>query len=86
MQAIKTQYPDVNVVGEVFNPDPALSRSFLGGQTQYDGIDDLVDSVFDFPFTSNSAKRLDKGSRYRLSRKCSPTTISIPTLIVSSHS
>jgi neopullulanase len=49
IQAIKTQYPDVNVVGEVFNPDPALVSFFQGGKTQYDGIDDLVDSVFDFP-------------------------------------
>jgi neopullulanase len=49
MQAIKNQYEQVNVVGEVFNPDPSIVSFFQGGKTQYDGIDDLVDSVFDFP-------------------------------------
>jgi glycosidase len=49
MIAIKKQYPNVNVVGEMFNGDPALVSFFQGGRTQYDGIDDMVDSVFDFP-------------------------------------
>lgn len=49
MTAIKAQYPQVTVVGEVFDADPALVSFFQGGKTQYDGIDDLVDSVFDFP-------------------------------------
>jgi neopullulanase len=50
MTSIKQQYPQVTVVGEVFDADPALVSFFQGGKTQYDGIDDLVDSVFDFPF------------------------------------
>jgi neopullulanase len=49
MSAIKTQYPNVNVVGEVLDADPSLVSFFQGGKTQYDGVDDLVDSVFDFP-------------------------------------
>jgi glycosidase len=49
MQAIKKQFPDMTVVGEVFDADPALVSFFQGGKTQYDGIDDMVDSVFDFP-------------------------------------
>jgi glycosidase len=49
MQAIKNQYEQANVVGEVFNPDPSIVSFFQGGKAQYDGIDDLVDSVFDFP-------------------------------------
>jgi glycosidase len=49
MTAIKRQYPNVTVVGEMFDADPALISFFQGGKTQYDGVDDLVDSVFDFP-------------------------------------
>lgn len=49
MSAIKHEYPRVDVVGEVFDPDPALVSFFEGGRTQYDGVDDMVDSVFDFP-------------------------------------
>jgi glycosidase len=49
MSAIKNQYPHLDVVGEVFHGDPALVSFFQGGNTQYDGIDDMVDSVFDFP-------------------------------------
>ncbi len=40
--ALKRQYPDLRVVGEVFDQDPALTSSF---QTDDTGID----SVFDFP-------------------------------------
>jgi glycosidase len=49
ISAIKNQYPHLDVVGEVFHGDPALVSFFQGGKTQYDGIDDMVDSVFDFP-------------------------------------
>ena len=49
MQAIKAEYPSTSVVGEVFNGDPSVTSFFLGGRAAYDGVDDLVDSVFDFP-------------------------------------
>jgi len=49
MHSIKAEYPTTSVVGEVFNGDPTVTSFFLGGRTAHDGIDDLVDSVFDFP-------------------------------------
>jgi glycosidase len=49
MTAIKRQYPTVRVVGEVFDGDPAMIAFFQGGRTQFDGIDDKVDNLFDFP-------------------------------------
>ena len=49
MGAIKAQYPTLRVVGEVFEGDPALVAFFQGGRVQYDGIDDQVDALFDFP-------------------------------------
>jgi glycosidase len=47
--AIKREYPNLRVVGEVFDGDPALVSFFQGGRARYDGVDSGVDSVFDFP-------------------------------------
>lgn len=49
MAALKKQYPTTRVVGEVFDADPAFVSFFEGGRKQFDGIDDGVDSLFDFP-------------------------------------
>jgi len=49
MNAIHREYPTVNVVGEVLDGDPALVSFFQGGRAQFDGIDDEVESLFDFP-------------------------------------
>ena len=49
MAAIKREYPEVRVVGEVFDGDPALVSFFQGGKPRFDGIDTGVDALFDFP-------------------------------------
>ncbi len=49
MHAIKSEYPKLRVVGEMFDGDPALVSFFQGGRKQFDGIDSGVDSLFDFP-------------------------------------
>jgi glycosidase len=49
MAAIKREYPNMNVVGEVFDGDVAHTSFFQGGRARYDGIDDRVDTLFDFP-------------------------------------
>lgn len=49
MSAIKREYPEFRVVGEMFDSDPALVSFFQGGTTRFDGIDSGVDSLFDFP-------------------------------------
>ncbi|MEJ7618519.1 MAG: alpha-amylase family glycosyl hydrolase [Pyrinomonadaceae bacterium] len=49
MAAIKREFPNVNVVGELYDGDPALVSFFQGGRARYDGIDSGVDSLFDFP-------------------------------------
>jgi glycosidase len=49
MAAIKREYPRVDVVGEVFDGDPAMTSFFQGGKPRFDGVDSGVDSVFDFP-------------------------------------
>jgi neopullulanase len=49
MTAVKSEYPNFTVVGEVFHGDPAMTSFFQGGATRYDGVDSMVDTVFDFP-------------------------------------
>jgi len=57
MTAIRREYPRLTVVGEVLDGDPTFVSFFQGGKTQYDGIDDKVDALFDFPihYTLRSA-------------------------------
>jgi glycosidase len=47
--AIKRAYPRVNLIGEVYDGDPALVSFFQGGAARFDGIDSGIDTVFDFP-------------------------------------
>ncbi|AHG93794.1 alpha amylase catalytic region (plasmid) [Gemmatirosa kalamazoonensis] len=49
MTAINREYPALRVVGEVFDGDPAMIAFFQGGRPQFDGVDDKVQSLFDFP-------------------------------------
>jgi len=49
MAAIKREYPMLRVVGEVFDGDPSMIAFFEGGRVKFDGIDDRVDALFDFP-------------------------------------
>ncbi len=49
MAAIKKEYPDLRVVGELFDGDPALVSFYQGGQARFDGVDSGVDTLFDFP-------------------------------------
>ncbi|HMI59196.1 MAG TPA: alpha-amylase family glycosyl hydrolase [Gemmatimonadaceae bacterium] len=49
MTAIKREYPKMRVVGEVLDGDPTLVSFFQGGRARYDGVDDKVDALFDYP-------------------------------------
>jgi len=49
MASINKEYPDLRVVGEMFDGDPALVSFFQGGRKQFDGVDSGVQSLFDFP-------------------------------------
>jgi glycosidase len=46
--ALHRQYPKMWMVGEVFERDPAHTAFFMGGRTNWDGLDTELDSVFDF--------------------------------------
>ncbi len=49
MAAIKREFPDLKVVGELFDGDPALVSFFQTGAPRFDGIDSGIDTEFDFP-------------------------------------
>lgn len=47
--ALHREFPHLRIVGEVLDPDPAMTSFFQGGRAGHDGIDTGLDSVFDFP-------------------------------------
>lgn len=52
--ALHRQYPQMWMVGEVFERDAAQTAFFIGGHAGWDGIDTKLDSVFDFPLWNTS--------------------------------
>jgi neopullulanase len=60
MGAIKRQFPSLTVVGEVFEGDPALVSFFQGGQER-NGVDTLVDTLFDYPVYFQLRKAFAQG-------------------------
>jgi glycosidase len=59
--AIRRNYPSFDVVGEVFESDPALVSFFQAGATRFDGIDTGIDTLFDFPL-ENTVRRVFTGA------------------------
>jgi len=47
--ALRDEYPQLTVVGEMWDDDPALVSFFQGGIARYDGIDSGISTLFDFP-------------------------------------
>jgi glycosidase len=65
MAAIKKEYPDLKVVGELFDGDPALVSFYQGGAPRFDGIDSGVDTLFDFPLFFEVRDAFAKGESLR---------------------
>jgi glycosidase len=65
MTAIKREYPTLRVVGEVFDGDPTMIAFFEGGRAQFDGIDDKVDMLFDFPLYFPLRRAFGEGKHVR---------------------
>ena len=65
MTAIKDEYPSLRVVGEVFDGDPSMIAFFEGGRRQWDGVDDRVDLLFDFPLFYPIRNAFAKGGPIR---------------------
>jgi len=65
MGAIKKEYPDLRVVGELFDGDPALVSFYQGGEERFDGLDSGVDTLFDFPLYFRIRDSFAKGDSLR---------------------
>ncbi len=46
--ALKRQYPKLNILGELYDGNPALLSYFQTGRKGHDGIDTQIDTLFDF--------------------------------------
>ena len=46
--AIKREYPKLNILGELYDGDPALLSYFQTGRKGHDGVDTQIDTLFDF--------------------------------------
>jgi glycosidase len=47
--ALKRQYPQLTVLGEMWDGNPKLVAFFQGGRPAFDGVDSGIDTLFDFP-------------------------------------
>ena len=47
--ALKRQYPNLNLLGEVFDGDTTKVAFYQAGRARFDGVDSGIDSLFDFP-------------------------------------
>jgi neopullulanase len=45
---IKREYPKVNILGELYDGDPALLAYFQTGRKGFDGIDTKIDTLYDY--------------------------------------
>ncbi len=59
--AIKREYPNLNVVGEVLDGDAAHAAFFQGGRTRFDGVDSGLDTLFDFPLLYPARRAFAEG-------------------------
>ena len=63
--AIKREYPNVNVVGEVLDGDVAHCSFYQGGRVRFDGIDTGLDTLFDFPLLFPLRRAFAEGKSVR---------------------
>jgi glycosidase len=50
--ALKREYPNLTILGEMWDSDPKLVSFFQGGQARFDGVDSGIETLFDFPLYS----------------------------------
>ena len=67
-------YPQTNTIGEVYNFDPTITSFFEGGKKSWDGMDDGLSTMFDFPMQSTIREVVIRASRQiRFRRRCDTT-------------
>lgn len=64
--AIHREFPRINILGELFDTDPALIGYFQRGRRGHDGIDTGIDTLFDFSLFSTIRSAFIGGQPIRL--------------------
>ncbi len=65
MTALKAEFPKVNVLGELYDGDPALLAYFQGGRRGFDGVDTKLDTLYDFALFYQIRNAFAKGESIR---------------------
>jgi glycosidase len=65
MDALKREYPDLRVVGEVLDGSAPFVAFFQTGRLQFDGVDSGLDTLFDYPVYFALRKAFAQGGRLR---------------------
>lgn len=63
--AIHKEYPKVNILGELFDSDPALISYFQAGRKGFDGLDPQIDTLYDFGLFYPIRNAFAKGGQIR---------------------
>ncbi len=63
--AIKREYKNVNILGELFDSDPALISYFQTGRKGHDGVDTKIDTLYDFALFYPIRNAFAKGESIR---------------------
>lgn len=65
MTALHREFPKVNVLGELYDGDPALIAYFQGGRRGHDGIDPKIDTLYDYALFYPIRNAFAKGESIR---------------------
>ncbi len=65
MTALKKEFPNVNVLGELFDGNPALLAYYQGGRKGHDGVDTKLDTLYDFSLFYAIRDAFAKGGEIR---------------------
>ncbi len=65
MTALKAEFPKVNVLGELYDGDPALLAFFQGGRRGFDGVDTKLDTLYDYALFYQVRNAFAKGEPLR---------------------
>lgn len=63
--AIHKEYPKVNILGELYDGDPALLAYFQTGRKGFDGVDTQIDTLYDFGLFNPIRSAFAKGESIR---------------------
>ncbi|MDH3528750.1 MAG: alpha-amylase family glycosyl hydrolase [Acidobacteriota bacterium] len=65
MTALKAEFPNVNVLGELYDGNPALLAYYQGGRRGHDGVDTKLDTLYDFGLFYAIRNAFAKGQEIR---------------------